>query len=140
MRRLVIIAAVSSAIFLIGLAVWTPATVAQARWLRKTAVELHACGPPPPEARASLAPGRWANERYLIFSNDWASFAYNTFHDSERLGDIALLRGADGSLYVSHYHFCTGLPDPPNAPRPANLADFLRLNEAKQKWIRQPRD
>jgi hypothetical protein len=136
MRRWTIIIIALVALLAIVAGVWKPWSMTQAQWLAKTTQELRSCVPPPAYLVTNLPPGRWVAQRYLIFSNDWACFAYHTFHRSERIGDVALLRGADGSFYISRYHFCAGLPEDPDAPQPKDLADFLKTYGTDQQWKR----
>ena len=77
---------------------------------------------------------------YLVFSNGWAAYQLHTMHGCDGGGDVALLRTSDGSLYMSHMHFCAGIaeeiqssPDT-NTLRPADISDFLIHHAVAQRW------
>jgi len=58
----------------------------------------------------TLPMGRWAGNGYILFSNGWAAFACHTFHDSEKIGDVALL-GHLMEFLCQPFHFCIGETD-----------------------------
>ena len=111
---------------------------AQAQWLKSAAQELQSRGTPPADLMHTLPMGRWAGNGYILFSNGWAAFACHTFHDSEKIGDVALLRTPDGVLYVSHFHFCIGETEYYGWPQPRDFSSFLEIFGAKQGWKRKP--
>jgi hypothetical protein len=111
---------------------------AQTLWLENASRTLAGRGAPPANLVHTFRPGDWAGQGYLVFSNDWASFAFHTFHDSTKIGDIALLRTSDGVLYVSHFHFCIGETEYYGWPQPRDFSSFLEIFGAKQGWKRKP--
>jgi hypothetical protein len=122
---------------LVALCIVKPWRMTRQQWITKTTAELRSMGPPPSPLVQGLKNGWWVTQHYLIFSNDWACFACNTFHDSERIGDVGLLLSSTGQFYISRHHFCTGLPEDPTEKRPANLPDFFHLYE-KHNWAKVP--
>jgi hypothetical protein len=144
MRRAIIIGIAALGIVLAGLLVWRPWEMTPERWIRTALKELQQMPPPPADFAASLGDGEWAGQRYLLFTNGWACFSYHTFHASERVGDIGLLRASDGSLYIAHFHFCVGLteysqrvlPSERQQPRPRDMAHFIELYGPKHGWKR----
>src|SRR5262245_6087506 len=117
MRRAKIIASIVLFCAIVGvLAAWRPWEMTREQWIRETLVELRQSPPPPGDISthltAKLPDGvsevMWAGAGYMIFEDGWARFIHHTFHSSERIGDVALLRASDGSIYVSRFHFCVG--------------------------------
>jgi hypothetical protein len=121
-------------------AVGSDRDVAQAQWLKSATQELQSRGAPSTELMHTLQPGQWAGHGFILFTNGWASFAYHTFHDSEEIGDVALLRTSDGIFYVSHFHFCVGEAEfwAPHKIQPKDFSQFLELYGAKQDWKKKP--
>ena len=111
---------------------------AQAQWLENAKHTLAGRTAPSHDLVHTFRPAAWADQGYLIFSNGWAAFAFHTFHDSRKVGDIALLRTSDGVCYVSHYHFCVGEDEFFGQPQPRDVAQFLKIYGAKQGWKKQP--
>lgn len=112
----------------------------QALWIKKTTQKLQDRGAPSAELMHTLKPGQWAGHGYLLFSNGWASFACHTIHDSEEIGDVALLRTSDGAIYISHYHFCVGEGEFwfSHRAQPKNFSKFLELKIfSGQGWKRK---
>ena len=113
----------------------------QAAWVHTTTSALK--GYPAPSA--DMKPGQdggWVvdagDHAYMLFGDGWAVFTAHTFHDSERIGDVAIFRASDGTLYISHFHFCVGLAWYVGPPRPKNLQEFLQKYGAEQRWERLP--
>ncbi len=119
---------------------------AQQQWILTTSNALRQLGPPSATNVAAAASGAWiAGQHYLLFSNGWASFAWNDFHAGGTVGDIALLLSSDGGLYVSRYHFCVGLSEfydhavgQPLQPRPRDLNDFFQRYGTNHNWRGYP--
>ena len=109
MRRGLIIGIVALVTVSAALLSWQPWQMTSERWIRNSVVQLRQMPPPPAGLASSLGQGEWAGQGYLLFTNGWACFASTTFHSSERVGDIGLLRASDGSFYICHFHFCVGL-------------------------------
>ena len=117
---------------------------AQAVWLWSEVQDLQNRGTPSAslvtniESRAWAKNGSrvWAESGFLVFSNGWASFACHTIHDSEDIGDVALLRTSDGVFYVSYYHFCMGEGSFAATEQPKDFPQFLEFFEVDQKWTR----
>jgi hypothetical protein len=109
----------------------------QVYWIRTTVRMLRSYSPPP-ASKKTVGDGKWivmtADREYLVFSNGWAYFAANTIHESERIGDVAILCASDGTLYISHFHFCIPHIVLPRQPQPKDLQDFLRKSGANQGW------
>jgi len=86
--------------------------------------------------------GEWVaiagDHAYMLFTDGWAVFVAHTFHDSERIGDVALLRASDGTLYISHFHFCVGVTEYVGSPRPQNIQGFLQKYKDIHGWKRIP--
>lgn len=111
---------------------------AQAVWLWSQVQKLQNRSAPPSTVITNKSELRlWAKDGYLVFSNGWAAFACHTFHDSEEIGDIALLRTTDGIFYVSHYHFCCGETIFDCGDQPKDFSQFLEAFGAKQNWTRE---
>ena len=101
-------------------------------WTQRAAQELGETPPPPAELGLGTNNLAWITQGYLVFSNGWAAFKMHSLHSEDGMRDMALLRGADGALYYSHFHFCCGMTDDfkdpmqsPNIPRPKDLKEFL---------------
>ena len=107
---------------------------AQAQWLENERQTLASRAAPSAGLVQTFRPGDWAGQGYLVFSNGWASFAFHTFHDSEKIGDIALLRTSEGVFYTSHFHFCVGETEFSSQPQPRDVSQFLEIYGAKQGW------
>ena len=146
MRRLIIITVVALVAVSTVLLVWRPWEMTRERWIHSAMQRLREMPPPPTNLVTSVGEGDWAGKGYMLFSNGWACFSYHTFHESERVGDIALLRASDGSFYVCHFHFCVGLGEywqsvrPPEERQlqPRDIGHFIELYEKKQGWKRLP--
>jgi hypothetical protein len=108
--------------------------VQQNRWAEKSIEQLRQKGPPPTSLTAALSEDIWAADGYLIFTNGWAAFNSHTFHDSSFLGDVAVLAASDGSIYISHYHFCITFGEYRSRPRPKDIEEFIRLYGRIQSW------
>lgn len=117
---------------------------AQALWLENARKTLAGRSAPPADLIQTIrstdwrGDGAWAGHGYLVFTNGWASFAFNTFHESTKIGDIALLRTSDGAYYISHYHFCMGESEFNDVPMPMNFSQFLGTFGVQQGWTRKP--
>ena len=111
---------------------------AQAIWLWSSVQELQNRGSPPADFAKGLDPDVWVSHGFLVFSNGWASFTFHTIHDSEDIGDIALLRTSDGIFYVSYFHFCVGEAEFSSQRHPKDIAEFLELFGARHGWKRGP--
>ena len=109
---------------------------AQAVWLWSEVQHLQNLGTPSMTLTTNQEPNTWSKDGFLIFSNGWAAFVCHTIHDSENIGDVALLRTPDGVFYVSHYHFCCGEWTFDAGDRPGDFAQFLELYGTKQNWTR----
>jgi len=109
---------------------------AQAQWLENERQTLVSRGAPAADLVHTFRPGDWAGQGYLIFSNGWASFAFHTFHDSTKIGDVALLRTSEGVFYVSHFHFCVGETEFTSQPQPRDVSQLLEIYGAKQGWTK----
>jgi hypothetical protein len=101
-------------------------------WTQKTVQQLQQASSPSPDVGRGTNGPYWITEDYLIFSNGWAAYKIHSIHANDGMGDIALLRGSDGVLYWSQFHFCGGIisdfRDSLNlreSGRPENLKDFL---------------
>lgn len=131
-------------LIVIAAGLWRPWEETREDWIRKTKLELSQRPAPPADFEKTLEPGQWAGGGYVLFENGWAAFASHTIHYSERIGDVALLRAADGTLYESRFHFCTGTlafwqrEDDPELriSRPRDIAHFLALYGEKHRWKR----
>jgi hypothetical protein len=110
----------------------------QTLWLENASQTLASRGAPPADLIRTFRPGNWAGNGYILFSNGWAAFACHTFHDSEKIGDVALLRTPDGVLYVSHFHFCIGEMEFFQQAQPRDFQRFLQIYGTKQGWKRKP--
>ena len=120
---------------------WAYRQTGQAAWIHATTSALRDYSGP----STSLKPvrsGEWVvnagDHGYMLFSDGWAIFVAHTFHESERIGDVALLRTSDGGLYISHFHFCVGVTEYVGRPRPQNIQDFLRKYGGVHGWKRIP--
>ena len=111
---------------------------AQTLWLENASQTLASRGAPPADLIHTFRPGNWAGNGYILFSNGWAAFACHTFHDSTKIGDIALLRTSEGIPYESHFHFCIGVTEYYSQPQPKDFSRFLEIYGAKQGWKRKP--
>jgi hypothetical protein len=109
---------------------------AQAQWLENARQTLASRNAPTADIVHTFRSGNWAGQGYLTFSNGWASFDFHTFHDSEKIGDIALLRTSDGVYYTSHFHFCVGETEFSSQPQPRDISQFLEIYGAKQGWTK----
>ncbi|HWI57304.1 MAG TPA: hypothetical protein VNZ22_08760 [Bacillota bacterium] len=102
-------------------------------WIQKAVRQLEQAPSPSRELGRGTDSLAWITSNYLIFSNGWAAYKMHSFHANDGMGDIALLRGPDGVLYSSRFHFCGGIisdfRDPANTAeksRPKDLKDFLQ--------------
>jgi cytochrome c1 len=111
---------------------------AQAQWLASACQTLTSQKPPAAELSHNFLEGSWAGDGYLIFSNGCAACAFHTFHESEKIGDIALLRTSDGVFFTSHFHFCVGELEFLNEPQPRDFPEFLKIYGGKHGWIKSP--
>jgi hypothetical protein len=111
---------------------------AQAVWLWEEVQHLQNLGAPSLASATNRESGFWAKDGFLIFSNDWAAFSCHTFHDSEDIGDVALIRTSTGVFYVSYYHFCCGESTFDSEDRPKDFLQFLELFGARQNWTCGP--
>jgi hypothetical protein len=109
---------------------------AQAVWLWSAVQKLQNLGAPSPNVTTNLDASWWAKDGFLVFSNGWVSFAYHTFHDSEDIGDIALLRTPEGVFFVSYYHFCLGATTFDTRDQPKDFSEFMQVFGTEQKWTR----
>jgi hypothetical protein len=107
---------------------------AQSQWLQTTIKTLEKRGAPPANLAQTFRPEAWAGEGYILFSNRWVQFACHTFHDSEKIGDIAVVRTPDNVCYVSHYHFCISESEYYGWPQPKDFSQFLEIFGSKQGW------
>ena len=107
---------------------------AQSQWLQTTIKTLEKRGSPSANLVQAFRPDAWAGEGYILFSNGWAQFACHTFHDSEKIGDIAAIRTPDNIIYVSHFHFCISESEYYGLPQPKDFAQFLEIFGPKQGW------
>ncbi len=105
-------------------------------WLENAIVKLQAQHTLPPEIIRSSETNAWADKGYLVFSNGWASFTSHSSHDSEKIGDVSLLRTSDGDYYISDFHFCLGVCE--FSIRPKDFSEFLALYGDKHHWIKKP--
>ena len=105
-------------------------------WLQTAINELKSRSAPSNEAILEANTNGWVTSNHLIFSNDWATYKIHTFHESDDLGDINLLRGPDGTLYLSHFHFCVGIYGeiPAEDGRPKDFKEFLAHYGTQQNW------
>jgi hypothetical protein len=115
---------------------------AQREWICEAVQQLAQASPPPAEPEHNEGDAWWKLPGYLLFSNGWATYKINTFHDGNKVGDAAVLRTSDGVFYLTHTHFCTGIlelmqPFPgaeESNPRPADATDFFQNYGRLQGW------
>ncbi len=144
MRRRLIIGVIALGVAAAGLLALRPWESARERWIRSATRQLRQVPPPPASLGSSLGSGEWAGEGYILFTNGWACFRSHTFHASEEVGDIGLLRASDGSFYICHFHFCLGLGAYWTAtwagvkprPRPRDIRHFIEIYGPTQGWTR----
>lgn len=110
-------------------------------WIWVKARQLAEAGPPSAELQNGAITGRWVQQDYLLFSNGWAGYRIHTSHACDGLGNMALLRTKDGTLYLSKLHFCVGIADwmvpaTNDPPRPADATEFLAVYGKYQQWNR----
>lgn len=114
-----------------------PVAKTRAQWLQQATQQLGKLGPPSPDLKPVEHP--WISRDYMLFSNDWASYAVHTAHASPTIGDVALLRTPDGSFYISDHHFCMGMHGDygaPDQPRPTDFTHFLKLYGSSHRWMK----
>ena len=146
MRRSLIIGVVVLVAITASLLTWRPWELTRKRWIHNAMHQLRQTTPPPANLASSLGQGEWAGQSYLLFTNGWACFRSHTFHSSERVGDIGMLRASDGSFYICHFHFCVGLKEywqevrPPEEQqaRPRDINHFIELYGKTHGWKRLP--
>jgi hypothetical protein len=128
-----------------SLLVWRPWEMTREQWIREAKLQLRTVPPPPAHLANSLGPEQWARDGYLLFTNGWARMVSHTFHDSERVGDVAFLRSSDGTLFMSGFHFCTGeyqyfvlgaVPGESVVPdgKPADIQQFIQRFGKQHDW------
>ena len=146
-RRFVIVALCILAVFLLGktaLRKWQERESVRVEkergWIRQAVQRLEQAGPPPKDLGQSPPYAPWVVPGYFVFSNGWAAYDLHSFHASDGMGDIALLRLSDGRLYTSKMHFCGGITDmmqpsgSEQLPRPADAKDFFENCGRFQQW------
>ena len=139
LKRIAIWSAV--ALFILCLGAWAYRQTGQAAWIHGATTALRGYPAPSPDLKP-MRDGEWVaiagDHAYMLFTDGWAVFVAHTFHDSERIGDVALLRASDGTLYISHFHFCVGVTEYVGSPRPQNIQGFLQKYKDIHGWKRIP--
>jgi hypothetical protein len=111
----------------------------EVEWIQKATRQLQQVGTPPIEVIQGAVTGRWATEKWLIFTNGWAGYAMHSWHENDGMDDIALLRTSEGSFYLSRCHLCCGItselrPSDGETTRPADAKDFIERRARRQEW------
>jgi hypothetical protein len=109
-------------------------------WTRMAMSQLRNLTPPPAATLWSASNGNWVVGSYLVFSNDWAAFTNHSLHESDELGEIALLRTSDGRVFRTKHHFCNDInefmieAEQNRKPQPRDLQDFFNLYGTNKNW------
>lgn len=111
----------------------------QREWICRTVARLRKAEPPAADLAQSSSETPWITSGYLIFSNGWAAYKVHTHHDDRLIGDIALLRLADGRIYSSRHHYCSSIRRlmtrvDGNPPQPHDFEDFFNNRARHQEW------
>lgn len=128
-----------------SLLVWRPWEMTREQWIHEAKLQLQNVPPPPANLINSLGSEQWAKSGYLFFTNGWARIISHTIHDSERVGDVALLRSSNGTLFMSRFHFCTGeyeyfvlgsVPGEADVSegKPADIQHFIQRFGKRHDW------
>ncbi len=152
MRRALIIGLISCTAAFCFVAVWqywyvprrelAQSQLAREQWLLSTKASLSEAANPTAVTMPLPEGEDWAALDVIRFSDGWARFACHTFHDSERIGDIALLRASDGTFYISDFHFCVGILEysqqllelAKRQPPPKNIGHFIEQYGPVHGW------